>query len=109
MKISIIEFKDPTGTRVYLRGVSVVVSVAQFREAVTQALADLKVNELFLQLGVAGDPSTYSKSIQQDIWSAYMELAVEQAEILHGRLVHVVDPNGTLVMNGARGAQTTEG
>jgi hypothetical protein len=110
MKISVIEFKDPTGKRVYLRGVAVVTSVDQFREGVIQAFKELKVNELFLQLGVQDDPATYSKSIQQDIWSAYLDLAVEQAEIVNGRLVRVVDPHGQLVMNGARDVQAkTEG
>jgi hypothetical protein len=110
MKISVIEFKDPTGSRVYKRGVSVVTSVAQFRQAVVQAFKELNVNELFLQLGVQDDPATYSKSIQHDILSAYIDLGVEQAGILHGRLLRVVDPNGQMVMNGVRdvGAENKE-
>jgi hypothetical protein len=106
MKISVVEFKDPTGNRVYLRGVSVVTTVAQFREAVIQAFKELKVNELFLQLGVQNDPATCAKSIQEDIWSAYIGLAVEEAEAVRGRLVRVVDPNGQMVMNGLGDVRT---
>jgi len=105
MKISVIEFKEPAGNRVYRRGVSVVTSVVQFREAVVHAFKELNVNELFLQLGVLDNPATYSKAIQQEIWSAYLVLAVEHAEIVHGRLVRVADPNGQLVMNGVRDVQ----
>ena len=105
MKISVIEFKDPTGALVCLRGVSVVTSATQFQEAVLQAFKELNCNELFLQLGVQGNPETYSKSIQEDIQSAYLELAVEQPQVVQSRLVMVVDPNGQLVMNGFRNAE----
>ena len=82
-------------------------SVAQFREAVIHAFKELNVNELFLQLGVQDNPATYSKSIQEEVCSAYIDLAVEHAEILHGRLVRVADPNGQLVMNGVRDVKAT--
>jgi hypothetical protein len=82
MKITVVEFKDPTGSRVYLRGVSVVTSVAQFREAVVQAF----------KFGSDGRFTAAS-------WRAKEELLARMLT-RHNKRLHLSTPGGILKHRG---------
>lgn len=103
VKISQVEFRDAQGKRLLSRGVSVIQSAAEFREAVVLAFGQLHVDELFVQLGVVDDPLTYSERVKEELFGAFLELVAEEPEIAKRSLVKIVDPLGNLVFNCSAG------
>jgi hypothetical protein len=96
MNVSVIAFRQPDGS-VRLRGLTVLTAPSDFTHALTKAFSELGVNELWIQFGKAGDPSTYALAMIEVLMSEYLKLSGTHFEMLENRLVKILDPNGKVL------------